>query len=335
MPTNNFNRFDAPCNIGNFNIVKTKTRLFKMYYKQLLRVLMPLIKIKNLPESMPEADILFLLYTNGHFTMGKGDDGKVYGFNGALGGEPSPYYLPTISTVANAGLNFSKTFEIGKDCIVVKCDSMYQGFNDLISLTAALLTSIDISFYWNIINTRTANIYESGNDTIKKSIEEVFQSLEDGDKLKVIASKPLFDFIKTKEYAKNDLASNIKALIEVKQYIKALFFMVIGLPSNYNMKRESLNENELDADIYTIAPQMDDVFKQLKEDFDKANKMFGYNIQVERDSSLEQVHEDIEARGEEQQLDIDAAKKQIDSNNDKSNDDDVSDDKGGKADENI
>lgn len=328
------NRFDIEVDINAFNLVKSRKRLFNFYYRYLYRYVLKLVKIGNLPDTMPEKDIKFITFNIGYMTVGKADDGNVYGFEGNLGGEPNAYYIPTISTVANPYLKQSKTFELGKDAVLVRCDSMYQGFNDLVTLYAALLTTMDISIYWNSINTRTSNLYEGKNDDVKNAINAVFDSLEIGDKLKAIASKPIFEYMKSYQYSSQEVGTNIKALIELKQYIKASFFMAIGLPSNYNMKRESLNENELDADIYTITPQMDDVIDTLKEDFDKVNKMFGFNITVERDSSLEKVNNDIEQREDEAQLEIEAAKKNIQSN-DEPNNDDTSDDNGGKQDENI
>lgn len=315
------NRFDIEVDINAFNLVKSRKRLFNFYYRYLYRYVLKLVKIGNLPNTMPEKDIKFIIFNIGYMTVGKADDGKVYGYEGNLGGEPDAYYIPTISTVANPYLKLSKTFELGKDAILVRCDSMYQGFNDLVVLYAALLTTMDISIYWNSINTRTSNLYEGKNDDVKNAINAVFDSLEIGDKLKAIASKPIFEYMKAYQYSSQEVGTNIKALIELKQYLKASFFMCIGLPSNYNMKRESLNENELDADIYTITPQMDDVIDTLKEDFDKVNKMFGFNITVERDSSLEKVNNDIEQREDEAQLEIEAQKKNIQPNNDDSNND--------------
>lgn len=305
------NRLDNATGYAKFNIVKSKKMLFNMYYKQLMRYLMKQVKINDLPETMPENDVKFLIFSLGYVTVGKANDSKLYAFEGNLGGEPQAYYLPTTSVVANAGLNFNETFTIDKDCIIVKCDSMYQGFNALISLFSALLATVDISMYWQAVNSRTQNLYESGNDDITKAINDVFKSLEDGDELKAIASKPLFDFIKTREFSSPNVATNIKSLIELKQYIKASYFMIIGLPSNYNMKRESLNENELDADIYTITPLMDDVIDTLNEDFAKVNDMFGTNITVERASSLEKVNKDIENREKEEELDIEENEAQI------------------------
>lgn len=326
------NRFNIEVDINAFNIVKSRKRLFNFYYRYLYRYVLKLVKIGNLPESMPEKDIKFIIFNIGYMTVGKADDGKVYGFEGNLGGDPNAYYIPTISTVANPYLKFNKTFELDKDAVLVRCDSMYQGFNDLVTLYAALLTTMDISIYWNSINTRTSNLYEGKNDDVKNAINAVFDSLEIGDKLKAIASKPIFEYMKSYQYSSQEVSTNIKALIELKQYLKASFFMAIGLPSNYNMKRESLNENELDADIYTITPQMDDVIDTLKEDFSKVNKMFGYNITVERDSSLEKVNNDIEQREDEAELDIEVQKKQLESNDDTSNDtsNDTSDNKGGE-----
>ena len=305
MAINPNSRYSDTRTLKDFNIVKTKMRLFSMYVRYFYNVLMERVKINGLPDTMPEDDIKYILYRRGCITIGKDDNEKLYGFNGEMGGEPNPYYLPTISVVANPALNLSKHYTIGVDCVVVKNDSMYAGYDDIICLYSSLLATIDISMYWTSVATRSQKLYESGNDDVKKSIEEVFNSLEDGDKLKVIAGKPLFEFIKTQDYSNSSNATNnMKGLIELKQYIWSKFFQLIGLPSNGNMKRESLNENELDADIYTIIPSTDNVLRNLREGFDEVNKMFGTSISVELASATKQIVKETELRIEEQEKQI-------------------------------
>lgn len=310
------NRFNFKNTLTDFNIVKTKMRLMDMYSKYFYSSIMSMFKIGNLPESMPEDDIKFIIFNNGYGTMGRADDGNVYLFGDeGLGGEPNAYYGPTISVVANAGLNFSKTFKIDEDCVIIKCSSMYTGFKDIINLYASLLATLDISMYWVAIGSRQQKLFESSNSDITKSLESVFESLENGDKLKAIAGKPLFDLLKTQDVNQaSTTTSNIKALIEAKQYVKSSFFMMVGINANYNMKRESLNENEIDADIFTLIPHIDDVFNTIEADFKRANEMFGLNITLERSSSWGKIEDEIENREAEEEAQIEALEDNLNNN---------------------
>ena len=305
--------------LKDFNIVKRKMDIMAMYYRYFMNSIMSMFELDDLPDTIPEDDFKFIVFRNGYTTLGKANDGKLYAFSDeGLGGEPDAYYKPTISVVANAGLNFNKTFEIDKDCVIVKCTSLYNGFHEIISLYSALLATIDISMYWVSIGTRAQKLFEGSNDDVNKSLNDVFASLEDGDKLKAIVGKPLFDYLKTQDFNQaSTTTSNIKALIEAKQYIKSSFFMMLGINANYNMKRESLNENEIDADIFTLIPHIDDVFKTMSKDLEAVNKMFGTTISMKYASSWEKIKDEIEQRDEEEELQIEVLENQVENNSPK------------------
>lgn len=332
MRMSNISRYIYKTTLKQFNIVKRKMDITNMYYHYFMNSIMSMFTFKNLPDSIPEDDLKFIIFKNGYATLGKANDGKLYAFGDeGLGGEPNPYYNPTISVVANPSLNFTKTFVIGEDCTVVKCTSLYNGFDEIISLYSSLLATIDISMYWVFIGTRQQKLFEGSNQDVINSLNEVFNSLEDGDKLKAITGKPLFNFLKTQDYSQaSTTTSNIKALIEAKQYLKSSFFMMLGINANYNMKRESLNENEIDADIFTLIPHIDDVFNTITKDLEDTNKMFGTTISVEYASSWDKIQNEVENRELEEDIQIEALKNQVDDNPEDTNiedpKDDVSDD---------
>ena len=58
---------------------------------------------------------------------------NLYAFNGGLGGVLDTYYLPTLITISNPYLKFNKALEIGKDCVLMLNDEMYNGMNVYIS----------------------------------------------------------------------------------------------------------------------------------------------------------------------------------------------------------
>lgn len=309
----NISRFRYKVGLKDFNIVKRKMDITTMYYRYFMNSIMSMFKFDGLPESIPEDDFKFIIFKNGYATVGKADDGNIYAFGDeGLGGEPNPYYNPTISVVANAGLNFNKTFEIGKDCVVVKCTSLYNGFDEIISLYSSLLATIDISLYWVFIGTRQQKLFEGSNDDVIKSLNDVFDSLENGDKLKAITGKPLFNFLKTQDYSQAaTTTSNIKALIEAKQYLKSSFFMMLGINANYNMKRESLNENEIDADIFTLIPHIDNVYNTISKDLDDVNKMFDTDISMSYNSSWDRIQSEIDNRDKEEELQVETLEAQV------------------------
>ena len=105
----------------------------------------------------------------------------------------------------------------------------------------------------------------------------------DGD-LGVIAESQLFDSLKVNNSSANSQVS-MKDLFEFQQYTKASLFNEIGLSANYNMKRERLTANEVEANTDNLYPLVDDMLKCRRLALEKINEMFGLNIEVQFNSS--------------------------------------------------
>ena len=294
-------RFEATKGTA-FDIVKTRDTLFNDWYKTLLNICLSMFVYDGLPETIPKRDLEFQLLQNGYSAITKANN-NLYAFNGALGGVLDTYYLPTLITIANPYLKFNKVLEIGKECVLMINDEMYNGMNVYISKYASLLTALDISFYWGIIDTRVQKLYEAKNDTVADSIKEVLDGVELGFEIKTIAGKSLFDLLKVHETTNGAVSTNsLKALIETRQYILAQFFIGIGLNANYNMKRESLNENELNADSDTLLPLIDMMLECREEAVEEINSKYGTNISVQLSKRWRDIRKSLDAMLKEQEV---------------------------------
>ena len=76
------------------------------------------------------------------------------------------------------------------------------------------------------------------------------------------------------------VSGTLTNLIEYHQYIKASLFNELGLNSNYNMKRESINSNESQLNDDMLHPLIDDMLKEREEGIARVNELFGTNITV-------------------------------------------------------
>lgn len=282
---------------------KDRDALANNYYRTMMTRVMQLYEFDGLPDTIPKKDFLNILFMQGYCTITK-VNGDLYALSGGLGGELNAYYLPTRSIVSNPYLNYYKDLEIDKDCVVILNDSMYQGLLPMFSKYSTLLASIDVSLYWANISTRMQNVYEANTDSVKKSADDVFEHLEIGDTMKVVASDTFVG--KLTEHQINGSNSNsIINLIEEKQYILAQWYMELGLQANYNMKREALNENEINADTDVLVPLIDDMLEQMEIGLEKVNAMYGTNITVSLNSSWKGVRKSIEAYEEMQEDNFD------------------------------
>lgn len=274
------------------DILKDKNRLIHSYVNYMLNRTQQMFEYTGLPDSIPQKNLELILQVNGNAIITK-VDGDLYAFFGGLGGEFNAYYLPTIATVANPYLKFSKNLVIDKECIVMTNDSLYQGLMPLFSKYASLLAETDVSLRFASINARIPEIVFADNDAVAKSAKDYFDKIESGEELGVIGSKPFFDGIKTADYSSKASATNIKDLIELQQYLKSNWFIDLGLNANYNMKREAINSSESGMNEDALLPLVDDMLNCRKIGLEKINKMFGTNISVDLSSSWKEVRDSI------------------------------------------
>lgn len=256
-----------------------------------------MFRYSGLPDTIPERVIELSLQRNGHVCVTKvGKD--LYMFCGAFGGEPDPYYLPKNYIVSNPSLTFNKTLKIGEDCEVIPNDSLYMGLLPLFRRYATSLTENELSMKVATINLRLLMMLSAMDDRTEKSARKFLQDLEDG-KNAVISETKFIEGLKVHPLSSgnNNALTN---LIEYEQYLKASWYNEIGLNANYNMKRESINSNEAQLNNDALLPLVDDMLECRKSAVDRINSMFGTNIEVELNSSWEQIKEEHSGQPEEQ-----------------------------------
>lgn len=249
---------------------------------------------KGLPETIPQRNLELMLQCGGFVGVAAVESagGDLYAFNGGIGGEPNPYYMPTIFTVANPALNFNKMLTIDKECVIIPNDGTYSGLLPLLRKYATLLAENELSMRCAIINLRIKEIISAPDDRTKKSAEIYLEEVEDG-KTGVIADNAFLDGIKIHPASSSVSQSTLTNLIELEQYIKASLYNELGLRSNYNMKREAINAAESQIDNDALQPLIENMLDCRREALEKINKMFGTNIRVELSSVWAEEEEKI------------------------------------------
>lgn len=262
------------------NVLEDKEYLIRQMILQMLNKTTRMFKYKNLPETIPVKDLETIFQVGGYSIL-TDVNGKPYAFRGGLGGEPNPYYRPTIATVANPALNFTKNLKIDEECVVILNDYFYQGLMPLLNKYCRMLVEAEITLKFAIVNARVPALVQADNDNTKKTAEEFFDKIEKGEKYGIISSREFFDGIRSQDFYKE---AYIKDTIEATQYIKGGLFNEIGLNAAFNMKREAINEAEATLNEDILYPFVDTMLECRQIGFDKFNKMYGYNVEVELDS---------------------------------------------------
>ncbi len=249
----------------------------------------------GLPDTIPERNLELYLQINGSCAIYP-KDGNLYAFTGGFGGEPNPYYMPTIYTISNPALNFSANAEIDKDCIIIPNDTAYQGLFPLHTRYARNMVETEISIQLANINSRIISLISAQDDRTKKSADRYIEDITNG-KLSIVGEQKFFEDLKVSPYSAHGYGV-ITDLIELMQYLKASWYNEIGLNANYNMKRESINSGESQLNNDALLPLIDDMKKCRENAIDKINKMFGTNISVKYNSAWEDNEQEIEAEQE-------------------------------------
>lgn len=237
---------------------------------------------QRLPETIPARNLELMLQMNGNifFTNAPGD---YYVFTGGLGGEPDVYYEPTIYTVANPALNFSKNLVIDEDGVLIRSDSLGVGLMPLFQKYAALLSENELTMRIADINNRIMFLLTAADDRTKASAEKFMEDVRDG-KLSVISDNAFIESLKLLPAATQN-SVRLTDLIEFEQYLRAGWFNDLGINSNYNMKRESISPDEAQLNDDALLPLIDDMLEQRRIGIEKVNNMYGLDIEVNLSSS--------------------------------------------------
>lgn len=297
------------------------------YVSYMLNRTQSMFKYTGLPDSLPQRNLELMLQTKGYIAIPIPDkvpvlEGKLYAFaeGVSLGGVRDVYYMPTICNISSPALEWSASLKIGEECIIIPNDSLYIGLVPMFSRYASMLAENDVTIRIADINARIVNLISAPDDRTKKSAEGYLKDIENGN-LGVISDNVFLEGIKTQPYASSGNTNNITQLIELQQYLKAGWFNDIGLNANYNMKRESINSDEAQLNDDALLPLALDMLRMRKIGFDVVNRLCGYNIGVELNSSWkvrqeeqEQTLDEVETPPVETETEIEEVSKDVENN---------------------
>lgn len=258
-----------------------KEDLIKLHMSYMLARTGAMFKWKGLPDTIPQR-ILEGQIQKGYTGIVKKDD-EFYQVFGTLSSELDYNYMPTKYIVANPYL-ITKTFTINKDVVIIPNDNRYMGLYPLCRYYATLLSENVISKNILTVNSRAMNVFKVTNERQYNDVIEFIKKLYDGD-IDAIVQKEIYSNIETLPFADSRSHQSITELIEDQQYIKAAWYNDLGLQANYNMKRESINSNEAQLNESALRPFVDIMLESRKNACKKIKEIFGFELDVEFDSS--------------------------------------------------
>lgn len=276
-------------NAGSEDFVTDKELSIRAYKGYMLSRLSKMFKYKNLPETIPKEYLDYYLFMYGACIITKVED-KLYALTGSYGGQPDPYYRPTLYVVANPALRLSKEYKLwdilagfSDECVFMRNDLFWMGLNPLMSRYATLLAENMITIRVADIMLRVVALLTAPDDKTKAAAEVYLKQITKGE-LGIIAENRFFDGVKMQSPPSNN-GSYLTQFIELNQYLIGQFYTEIGLSAPYNMKREAINESEASLNEDTLAPLIDTMYDCRVADIKRVNELYGTDISVEFDSS--------------------------------------------------
>lgn len=192
--------------------------------------------------------------------------------------------------------------EYDEDGVIMQNDTMFQSLMPLCSKYATLLSEIELSINNMTVLNRAPAILTADNTATEESVREVIKWIEDGKIADVVKTNLLSDGLASVSFnAQNN--SRITDLIELMQFVRASWLNELGINSNYNMKREALNEAETGLNEYALLPLVDDMLMCRQKAIDKINEKYNTNIEIDLSSAWKKLREDgeiVEEKKEEE-----------------------------------
>lgn len=268
-------------------IIDDKPSLIRKFFFDALRKVLTMFKYTKLPKYIPQRTLELFILTGCAKIFRK--NGEWYCGIGGLYGIEEGNYLPPNAIINNVGINYYKDLKIvypyNKEeinesnieqyCFVIPNDDLYCGLMDEIKSYAEMQTECLLTLKYILYNNRIPVTSLANDDNIKNAFDEFYQKIIDGKPFTSISSQSILDGFKGMENAVFNAHSTnqLKDVIECMQYLKASFENNIGLNANYNMKRESLNDDEIALNDDNLLPNIDQMFESRKKAFELLNEV--------------------------------------------------------------
>lgn len=247
----------------------------------------------NLPKEIPIRLFNLMLFRTGKtvfYKIGEKYTVQPFSYNDIL----NWYYVPLKGRVVNPYLPVGHQnweFDIEDECVIYNSSPDIQNYRqfsmtaDLIFKTANQLAENDISYYCIQRNSRLIALFTAQTDLQKREMDKVINKMYEGES-DITMTEDLISHVNANPLSQNSTRNSVTELIEFQQYILANFYHSFGINSNYNLKREQLNSDEINVNQEVLRLNIEDMLKCREDGVEKINEKFGLNITVRLNEKL-------------------------------------------------
>jgi len=269
--------------ISKYALENSTYSTFYYYWRdELFGRVMRLFEEKTDP--VPQREIEVRLMLQGHCAIAPLKDELT-----AFFGEPngiSKYYDDKPFYCVHSPI-YSKNLKIGKDCEMIRNNTLMNPLYDLIHHYAILLAHVEVTFIHTAVNARYANgAPVVKNEIQKRSFKRFIGRIFNGQ------YEPFEDLGDMGvEYAGAHLntAEHVVDLWDARQKILSDFMQDIGVKSGL-AKRSNTVEDEANADTPALLINLNDMLNERKEGFDRVNRHYGTSWSCELNKDIDYVN---------------------------------------------
>lgn len=288
--------------------------LVEMYITYMFDRTLMMFDYKGLPDGITNKDMEKFTQMEGKSFFLK-HNGRFYILYGSFYDFITWNKEPSKALIVNPALPDLKQFyTIDVDCVVVPNDSNYYGLYPMMESNAVQMAQADISLAFAGFNTRFKSMFTADDDNTKDSINKLIEDIWNGVKPSAVLTDDLYKNSVNGISYNQGQTNDIVDLIELKQYIKANWYIDLGINANYNMKRESLNESEMQVNDDALMPLIDNMLYVRKKAIEKINQIFDLNISVEFSSAWKKIKKEIENSMKMEEAEIQTAEEPTNEN---------------------
>lgn len=255
--------------------------VYRLHLRSLVNILMRLFVWENLPPNLPAEELETRLLWQGfatvfhHKTYGLVTaTGSVYGQNIYSYGNKYSYSQTVLGS--GNGENY-----INGITIYNTAADRYGGSvcRDVVKHFAKTLADIDVSITVRVINSRASNGIMAHTTAAKKTLEEYYKKLENGDYFIPCAPTAITDSYSQMIQHDVSRADKITDLLTLKSQIMRDFYAYFGIQTVQH-KNERLIADEINSDTDFLSANIQDLLAQRQRGAKAINDLFGTNISV-------------------------------------------------------
>lgn len=187
------------------------------------------------------------------------------------------YYRPTNAIVTNPV--FSKTFEIGKDCEILKLTPDYLGTFDIIYYYAEKMAELDCALKISISNEKNPKIYGASSKAKAETLKKIMDKVNQGNAVQIYDNRlfknsdgedeplTMFGESANKEYMTDKILSDMFTII-------SRFDTEIGIPSVPYQKKERMVSDEANSTLIDSQSRILTWYETLTSSIETVKKLF-------------------------------------------------------------